>query len=59
LAIALCHVKASEVLSQLLSEVGCPDGPSAPEIVIEDRRRTVTGVRAHPDAFRVRPMVKR
>jgi D-hydroxyproline dehydrogenase subunit beta len=59
LAMALCHVKASEVLSELLLEgahspTSGSENASVPKILVADRRRSVTGVRAHPEAFRAR-----
>lgn len=58
LAMALCHVKASEVLSELLLEgsVHAAENENVDvyEFVLADHRASASGVRAHPDAFRVR-----
>jgi len=64
LAMALCHVKASEVLGELLlegshSQIGgaaFPENAAVPDFVLADRRPVATGVRAHPEAFRARPV---
>lgn len=63
LAMALCHLKASEVLSELLLEGARPgiaagaisENADVPEFVLADRRPAATGVRAHAEAFRARP----
>lgn len=59
LALALCHVKASEVLGELFLEgtarnAAGVENADVPEFVLADRRPPSTGVRAHPDAFRAR-----
>jgi FAD dependent oxidoreductase TIGR03364 len=53
LAMAVCHIKASEVLSELLAESATFGNADVQNFVVTDRRR-FTGVRAHPEAFAVR-----
>ena len=50
LALALCHVQASDTLDGLLAPA--PDGGSADGFALRDQRRVPLGVRAHPQAFR-------
>lgn len=50
LAMAVCHVKASEVLSELLLEGATFGNGGVQKIVVTDQRRS-SGVRAHPEAF--------
>ena len=53
LAMAVCHQKASEILSELLLDGASFGNASVQKIVVTDQRGP-SGVRAHPQAFRLR-----
>ena len=53
LALAVCHLKASEVLSELLLEDAAFGNADVHNIVVTDQREA-TGLRAHPDVFTLR-----
>ena len=53
LAMAVCHLKASEVLGELLLDGASFGNVGVQKLVVLDRRNPI-GVRAHPEAFTVR-----